>query len=593
MKNKIINIIFVSILVIQLIYLNIFFVIKQGYHSDEVWNYGFANSYYVKDLSYDNNGEFLLNKWNSSKLFKDYITVDHEHRFSYDAIIRNCNMDFNPPFQFMVLHTICSLFPDVFSWYFCFIINLVSFLITQIFLFKITSSITENKYVGICATILYGFCVGCMDIAIFMRIYALGVAFLSIFTYYSHEIYKNKKNINLFKNLIICYISLFLGAYTLHVFLIPAFSIVFLYSVYYLFSKRIKCFFSYGFACLSSVILSITAYPKVFYNLGIITNESNSEGMSYALTKYPLPMQLRLYAFQYTRDLFGIHISPLPNPYLEWFLIGLVCTIVLITPFCFVFRKEEWFKKIIKWLKNKIIEIFNKIKFFNYTIFVLLVSSLFVWFIAAWKTSWYYMNTFANRYIFIGYPLAAAFGVVTFYYIIKLISNNIRASFIITLLLSIPLPIFSHFVSQSHAYLFLHETEGITLDQIEEDANCIIMLDLDWVIVCFAPKLYNTNAYFATDIVNYKNGKYFEEIDYNHPYYVILDQQYVLTWDLDEEDIDDHNLMMLAGERASYYIKEEDMLDIYESNENVDYLEYVGKDSIMKRKYKIYKVHFK
>ena len=45
------------------------------------------------------------------------------------------------------------------------------------------------------------------------------------------------------------------------------------------------------------------------------------------------------------------------------------------------------------------------------------------------------------------------------------------------------------------------------------------MLSSPWTIVFFAPKLYNTNSFYATDITTYMNNKYFEEIDYNQPYY--------------------------------------------------------------------------
>ena len=587
------------IIAIQVFYLFIVFAFfKEGYHSDEIYNYGFANSYYIKDLNNYDAEDSYFNNWNNSQIFKDYISVDKDHRFANKSVIQNCNLDFNPPFQFLVLHTICSFFPGVFSWYFCFILNIISFVVSQIFIYKLSKSISKNEIIGLCSVILYGFCVGAMDIAIFLRIYALGIMFLTIFMYYSHKIYSNNHSIKreLVINLIVCFAALFFGSYTMHVFLIPAFSITLCYCLYYLFSKRIKLVFIYGFTCLFSVILSCLAYPKVFSNLGINILESdiiNTSSTSYSLIKYPFSMQLRLYAFQFTRDLFGIHVSPLPNPYLEWFLIGLACLVILLLPICFIFRKEEWFKKFLISLKNRFIEIFKKIRYFNFSIIVLFVSSLLVWVIAAWKTSWYLMNICANRYIFVGYPLAAVCGVVSIYYLIKLLFNKRLLATAILIILSCLLSVSSHFMSQSHAYLFEHETDGLTLDKLEEDSNCVIMLDNSWTIVLFAPKLYKTNNFNVTTIGSYKSHTYFDNVDKTQPYYVILNLTYLLDEELDEDNLDDHNLLMMAGNTAKYYTLESDVVSFFESENNVDYLEYVGMDEIMKRQYHIFKVHFK
>ena len=596
MKKNIIFYSLVFIIFIQCLYIFIVFAFfKEGYHSDEVYNYGFANSYYFKDLDDSFFEDSIFQKWSDPQLFKDYISVDKEHRFAYDAVLKNCNIDFNPPFQFMVLHTICSFFPGVFSWYFCFVINIFSFVVTQFFIFKLSKSITKSNITGLCSVILYGFCVGAMDITVFMRIYGMGTMFIVLFMYYSHNIYNNYCRINkaLAINFLYCFIFLFFGAYTMHIFLIPAFFITLSYCLYYLFSKHIKLFFSYGFTCLGAVALSCVLYPKTFENLGISISHSgvSSSEVSYSLIKYPLPMQLRLYAYQFTRDLFGIHIDPWPNPYFEYFLIGLFCFVVLTIPFCFVFRKEKWFINAINKTKNRFLFVFKRIKLFNISIIVLLFSFLSVWFFVAWKTSWYLMKVCANRYLFVAYPLAAVFSVVIGYYIFSFLFNK-KISLIIIIILSCSFSFLSHCESQSHAFLFEHYKNGITFDDLEDDSNNVLMLSSPWTIVFFAPKLYKTNSFFATDITTYKNNKYFEEIDYNHPYYVILDRTYFLNRELDENNPDDKNMLDIYGESAKLFTMESVVVSFYESDENVDYLEYVGTDEIMHRVYHIYKVHF-
>ena len=113
------SIILTAIILAQVIMLFfIFSKCKQGFHSDEVWSYGFANSVESKELDIANDGTSLMNRWRDSEDFRRYITVEEDQRFRYDAVLYNTNNDYNPPLQLLILHTICSFFPGKFSWYF-------------------------------------------------------------------------------------------------------------------------------------------------------------------------------------------------------------------------------------------------------------------------------------------------------------------------------------------------------------------------------------------------------------------------------------------------------------------------------------------
>ena len=223
---------------------------------------------------------------------------------------------------------------------------------------------------------------------------------------------------------------------------------------------------------------------------------------------------------------------------------------------------------------------------------MLLISFLSVWFFAAWKTSWYLMKVCANRYLFVGYPLAVVFSVVLAYYIFRFLFNK-KISLIILIVLSCSLSFLSHCESQSHAFLFEHYTEGITFDEIEDDSNNVLILSSPWTIVFFAPKFYNTNSFFATDMETYRNNYYFEEIDNKQPYYVILDLTYILKRELDANDPDDQNIFDIDKDSADLFTLESKVTEFFEAESNVDYLEHIGTDEIMHRTYHIYKVHFK
>ena len=162
MKEKILKIIgkkyFIHIalsLIILLQLVNITNIIvnkKIAFHSDEIFSYGLANSFYEPYLETDSVrdriGEGHLNNighWISSDIIRKYVTVQKGEQFRYDSVWYNQSKDRHPPFYYSVIHTISSFFPDVFSYVFGFAVNFVCFVITQIFLYRLSRNILKSK----------------------------------------------------------------------------------------------------------------------------------------------------------------------------------------------------------------------------------------------------------------------------------------------------------------------------------------------------------------------------------------------------------------------------------------------------------------
>ncbi len=585
MKKRVYFILF-GIVALQVLFL--FFVFsrfKQGTHSDEIWNYAFANSYETKELNISNDGESLLNQWTDSEFFLKYLSVEKEHRFNYVSVIRNTSMDQNPPLQYMILHTICSFFPGVFSWYFCFVLNIVAFVITQFYLFRLTESITKKISIAFATIILYGFGTGAMNIAIFLRIYALGVMFIVIFAYYSHMIYEGAKEKNIqLKHCIGMGVSCFLGGYTMHLFLLVAGILTVFYVVYYLITKRFRAFFTHGFICLGGAVLSIIAFPSIFSHL-----LGPKEAHNYSLVKYPTPMQIRLYFYELTKDLFGLHVSPLPNPYLEWFLIALVCTIVLVVPFVFVFKKDAWFKKMVSAIKNRFIQIGKKASNISVTLIAYFVATIAMIIIAADRTSIYLMTVFANRYLFLVYPLAVILVSCTLYFLIYLLSANTKPAVIITFCVCLIFAAWSHMLHNSWDYLLDEERVGKTCDDFEENTNTVIVLNTNWVLTLFAPKLCYTNSYYAMNFRDEVDQSLLAEVDKNAPCYLVVDRFAILDDDVSVEDIENDEL--LSG-WAGIVKHEDEYLEQYKDLDEVEDVKRIGSQNMMGREFWIYEVVF-
>ena len=98
---------------------------KAGILSMNCGHTDWANSYY-KPYVYV--GSPVEDGWVSGEYFGNYLTVDAEHRFDYGSVFYNQEMDTHPPLFYLILHTICSLFPGTFSKWYGLLPNLVCFL---------------------------------------------------------------------------------------------------------------------------------------------------------------------------------------------------------------------------------------------------------------------------------------------------------------------------------------------------------------------------------------------------------------------------------------------------------------------------------
>ncbi len=582
---------YILLIVLLLIQTGLLFVIfgkfKQGFHSDEVFNYGFANSVEYKELDEANDGTSMVYVWQDGQRFRDYITVNEGQQFRYDATLRNANNDLNPPLQILLLHTICSFFPGRFSWYFCLAINLIAFLVTQIYLFRLVKRITGSDFAAFAAVILYGFGIGAMNIAIYQRLYALGVMFVMMFAFYSHRIYESRKETKLpVKELILLFFSCLCGAYTLHLFLAIAFVITLCYVIYYLFSKHLKLFFAHGLAALAAVGVTLILDPQTIAHFGGV----NPNEQSYAEVTYPFGMQFRQYLYMLTKDIFGPHVLSYANVVLEVVAVFLGAIILFSIPIIWLFHKDPKFKAFLSGTKEKWKRIWAKRKGFQFTTAVLFISILVTLLFVSWRSSVFFMGKYASRYVFVTYPLAAVWIACILYYLVGLIGEKKKVTDIVILILCVIMTVWTHFNPDADAYFFRHEEEGITFTQIEPGANTVIVMSESWLIVCFAPELYDVGQYYATDFFNFKNDEaVFEETDKTAPCYLLADQKYILPEGTTYEDAENTLLYQVYKD---FIYTEEDFLAFYRNMEEVDDVTYVGKDSAFGREYKIYRVKF-
>ncbi len=200
---------------------------KEGYHVDEMYMYGTANSEYLpfmhmgeqeysvkdwmkeygagenlidlfrnlsKDISilkangWDIKGseiyaaysrarecsnDIYSTTWMSGQAYKDYIAVSDTNRFNYISVLYNFRGDNHPPLYALLLHTICSVFPGVYSKWFGLGLNIVIGLLCILLLYKTVEKFLGGRNVGLMAAALYGLSAAAAITASYIRMYSL------------------------------------------------------------------------------------------------------------------------------------------------------------------------------------------------------------------------------------------------------------------------------------------------------------------------------------------------------------------------------------------------------------------------------------
>lgn len=500
-KFKVILLIIIAVNLAGIIYC--FTVKKEGWHSDEVWSYGFANSYYKAHVYQNADGELdNIDEWVNSKVLNDYIEVNDGERFAFGSVYNNQIKDLSPPLHSMILHAICSLFPNTFSWWYSFSINIIAFIICMVFLYK-TATVMKNEQLGLVCCILYGISMAARDTYIYLRMYAMCTA-MSMILFYNMTAYiskfRNKKVLN--KNLVAVFITSFLMFLT-HYYMIPWVGFITLGACVILFSKKeIKRALAYGCSQLISLIMALLAFPSVI-NV-FVGHQTNVNDTAKAALDYKLPAKMKILANFISYKLYGIHISVYNN--FIWLKVGvfiIVGLIILLIPLVYLLRDTHLVKKIfalLRCLRDKFIEWFINVNKLYFVIFIVVILQMLV---VAGTSQVVNMGWHEGRYIMYLYPFVTLFFSGMAYSIIAKIKKK-KIKFIITICLVTLICIVNLFFRKIDTrYYFENNTEGVSLEKVVKNKDCIFVSSENWATIYMTPILRYSNEYFQTSKTEY------------------------------------------------------------------------------------------
>ena len=556
-----------------------FVFIKEDYHPDEAWSYGLSNSYYepyiyqnADETSYSNVGE-----WFSSDILKRYLTVDRNHRFSYGSVFYNQSKDMHPPLYYLILHTICSFFPEKFSYFFGFSINIVVFVILQFTLYKLSLEISGSTIVGLCTCTFFGFSSGALSMFVFIRMYAMVSLFATI-SVLLHT--KLLKDINFRNNLILTFIVTIAGSLTQHLYLVYAGALSACFCFYYLIQKKLKRLFVYAGTMLLSVGMSILIFPATINHLF---------GRAGKPVKYSPDWQFKLTLNCPLKELIGVRVTLGKTIAPVILLIVVICCIAVFLPVSFLFRNEKWFVKFIKSIKEylklmrrKIMNI--KIKhFFSMPLFIF-ISSLVVIVIVSEIVSLPLMGSFTDRYLFIFYPSLSAALVLAVSRLVSLIIKNNRIVYLVVFGMC-TISIFSSNYYYPSLYLFQGEY-SIRKNYCGSDIIYITPENNYYTLTSLADHVLDSNMIYMSSLSQFTENISLPLYDNTQrTIYLIIDDTYLYDDDLESEKEQAYtDLEKLKKDALKQHIDvgyhRNEFEEMIENKKIFDKCEYMGKDYI-------------
>ena len=565
---------------------------KQGYHSDEIWSYGYANSYYQKDIHIDEDGNLThMNEWTDTQVLKDYIEVNKGERFRYDSIYHNQILDLSPPLHSMVLHTICSFFPDRFSRWYSFSINIVSFVIAMIFLFK-SATLLKNENFALCCCALYGFSMGARDTYIYLRMYAMGTAMTMILLYnvirYLQRYNKEKKIMN--RNLAAIWIVSLLSFLT-HYHLVAFMGIMTaLICLYLLCKKQIKAMFAFGFSMLAVFGISVAVFPSMLQK----TSGNIADVQQYL--NYTFEIRMRILTNFISKKVFNIYIDPIKSGLGRIILLCIAFGIIVCIPLIIYLRHSSFMNRLYSGLKGVIqhpIKFFKKcIGKINRLYAIIFVTIICQMVVVGQTTKLYGMGSLEDRYLFNLYPLAVIVGMGLIYSIIYKVCSKYnwkKKIYVVVTIILVGVNIYN--CTQYGDYLFRRIGSPDIEDEIA-NTECIYVRSSPWMLTTMAPTLISVKEFAQVQYEDFeKIRQLYKERKNKGTVTVVIDTSFTSSY------VENMNTSLLKGEIENNSEMEnkrklyENMIQLLEDLEPETEMKELTEQMIFSRKMEVYLIN--
>ena len=447
---------------------------KEGLFLDELYSYGLSNSHYAPFVENIKGGNFIDTVITKEEL-SNYITVTEGEGFNYGSVYYNQSQDVHPPLFYMLLHTVCSFFPGIFSKWFGLGLNIMIYAATLIMLYKTSELIFKNKKVSLTIVFLYGISNAGLSTANMIRMYMLLTFFTVLLAYFILKFLQQKN----WQSCLAIGLTIFFGLFTQYYFVFYAFFVCAGVVIYLLCKKDIKNAAFFGISAVLGVALMYLCYPVCIDHLFADKVVSGGSAVS-NLTN------LSIYAERirhFTSDLVDSVIAAVR-------ISILLAVVILFT------RKKKGISCEEKEIRTKALLLF--------------VPAIFTHFLAAIISPYLII-----RYIYNIIPMLMLLPAYLIYRMLNVKNNDSRWLFgtagVIALLSVVAL------IAQGPTWLY---REYIAYDEImekQEGKICVYMTqNADYGVVSDLPQLLNFDEIFVTDDIDSETlYEYMEKQDKN------------------------------------------------------------------------------
>lgn len=236
-------------------------MLKQNYHVDEIYSFGLANNHGNIYIDIEDGHKYEP----ADEPYINYMTVDKNQRFDYGNVWKNQGADVHPVLYYILVHTICSLFPNTISKWYLGIINIFFMLATLVAFRKLLQKLTNNTLLLQYASIFFIFSQAILDIVCFFRMYIMAMFFVTIITYlllqvYDEEIFSWKKQLSIL-------VVVVLGSLTHYYFIVYLVALCLSVGIGILIQKNWKKFFNLILLMALSESIAIIIFPQMIQHI--------------------------------------------------------------------------------------------------------------------------------------------------------------------------------------------------------------------------------------------------------------------------------------------------------------------------------------
>ncbi len=265
MKRHRITIAIIALCVMQIVLMSCFGAQKAGYFEDEIYSFMLAD---CPDAFLIFRDGFMEN-WQSGSVYRNAMMVRAEETaFHYEIPWKNQILDVLPPFYYLLIHTVSSLFPGSYSKWFGIVPNMLFCILTSILLYFMNRRLLRNEILAAAAAFSWGLSVGCMTTAVYIRMYAmltmLSVLIVLISMRFYETVLSQRTN---WKHFAALFLVTWTGILTHYYFLILCFFLCGCFLVLLLIARKWKTAAIYACTELGALTASAAFFPGMLRHL--------------------------------------------------------------------------------------------------------------------------------------------------------------------------------------------------------------------------------------------------------------------------------------------------------------------------------------